>query len=205
MLLLEYLELFKLNVLLSPSFSFFCLYYLFNHIHLLFECFLVLQSLEVFIAIMIACDYLLFFEVLIPLLTFKRLSETLDDDDPIFGELPQSLYSLVYRVFFLQYGFQLLILQVLSRHKFDKMAAECFIVLPLLFVDFFLFLDDFFLVIAHYAPLDGLFLAFEEADHLLSRLHLLSLFLQISVNLLILLVDASNKSSFHKGLWLHFL
>jgi len=154
---------------------------------------------------MIACDYLLFFEVLIPLLTFERLSETLDNYDPIFGELPQSLYSLVNRVFFLQYGFQLLILQVLSRHKFDKMAAECFIVFPLLFVDFFLFLDDFFLVIAHYAPLDGLLLAFEETDHLFSRLHLLSLFLQISVNLLILFVDASNKSSFHKGLWLHFL
>jgi hypothetical protein len=154
---------------------------------------------------MISCDYFLFFEVLIPFLTFKGLSETLDDDDPIFGKLPQSLYSLVNRVFFLQYGFQLLILQVLSRHKLDKMAAECFIVLPLLFVDFFLFLDDFFLVITHYAPLDGLLLAFEETDHLFSRLHLLSLFLQISVNLLILFVNTSNKSSFHKGLWLHFL
>jgi hypothetical protein len=146
---------------------------------------------------MIASDYLLFFEVLIPPLTFKRLSETFDNDDPIFCELPQSLYSLVYCVFFLQYGFQLLILQVLSRHKLDKMAAECFIIFPLLFVNFFLFLDDFFLVIAHYTPLDGLFLAFKESDHLLSRLHLLSLFLQISVNLLILLVDTSNKSSFH--------
>jgi hypothetical protein len=61
----------------------------------------------------------------------------------------------------------------------------------------FVYLLHLLLVIADDAPLDGLLLALEFADHALGRVHLLASGLQVGVQLLILLVETGDKGSLH--------
>ncbi len=88
---------------------------------------------------------------------------------------------------------------MLSRDEFNEMSAERFIVFSLLHVNNLLNLLDFFLVVAHNAPLNGLFLALKLADHLLGGLHLLSFLLQIHVYLLVLFINPCHERSFDQG------
>ena len=91
---------------------------------------------------------------------------------------------------------------MLRRHELNKMSPECFIVFSLLFVDDLCYFLNFFFIVTHDSPLDCLLLSFELANHLFSSFHLVSLFLQIHIDLHVLFVNPSHESSLDKSLCL---
>ena len=90
---------------------------------------------------------------------------------------------------------------MLSRNKLNKLLPEDFIVFSLLLIDLICDFLDLFLVITVYAPFNGLFFAFKLPYHLLGGFHLCPLFLQLHIDLLILLVYTRYESSFNECLW----
>jgi hypothetical protein len=82
------------------------------------------------------------------------------------------------------------------------MSPECFIVFSLLFVDDLFYFLNFFLIVTHDSPLDCLFLSFELPDHFLCSFHLVSLFLQVHIDLHVLFIYPSHESSLYEGLCL---
>lgn len=89
---------------------------------------------------------------------------------------------------------------MLARYEFYKMSSECFIVFSLLFVDDLFYFLNFFLIVTHDSPLNCLLLPLELTDHFLGSFHLVSLLLQIHINLHVLFVNPSHEGSLHKGL-----
>ena len=91
---------------------------------------------------------------------------------------------------------------MLARYKLYKMSSECFIVFSLLFVNDLFYFLNFFLIVTHDSPLNCLFLPLELTDHFLGCFHLVSLLLQIHINLHVLFVYPSHECSLHKCLCL---
>ena len=92
---------------------------------------------------------------------------------------------------------------MLARYELYKMPSECFIVFSLLFVDDLFYFLNFFLIVTHDSPLDCLLLSLELTHHFLGSFHLVSLLLQIHINLHVLFINSSHKGSLDKGLSLN--
>ena len=86
---------------------------------------------------------------------------------------------------------------MLGRHELNKMSSECFIVFSLLFVDDLFYFLNFFLIVTHDSPLDCLLLSLELTHHFLGSFHLVSLLLQIHINLHVLFIYPSHEGSLY--------
>jgi hypothetical protein len=188
LLLLKYFELFEFHILLATSLALLSLNDLLYYIHLLLESFIIGKHLKVLLSLADLLSNLLFFEVSSPFLSLKSISEAFDHKDSVLCQLTQTCYTFLNGVLFFQNRLQLKVFSVLSRDKLQKVLSHLLVVVPMFLLCLCLDLLDLFLVIANYAPLDGLFLALELSDHFLCHLHLLPLFLHLLVYLLVLLI-----------------